>query len=163
PGRPDRARRVGERRHRRTPRRPTQSQTLPGRRGCGCGDDRAIGPTVAARKKRVARDGYCLRCWSDDVLARAGALSSVWLAVTITLPRSCPIFTELHGTEIIFDPTPSVPPVAMTTLVIRPSLGSIMRRLTLPMSRPSLSRTVLPTRESEPTRMAWGDVGVAGC
>ena len=73
--------------------------------------------------------------------------------------RSSP---RLHGREIVFDPTPSVPPVAMTMLVIRPSLGSIMRRLTLPMSRPSLSRTVPPTRESEPTRMAWGDVGVAG-
>ena len=138
------------------------SQLNPSHRSPGEGG-RAGAATIGDRGRSSPQEGCCLRCWSDAVLARPGALSRVWLAVTITLPRSCPIFTEVHGTEIVFDPTPSVPPVAMTMLVIRPSLGSIMRRLTLPMSRPSLSRTVPPTRESEPTRMAWGDVGVAGC
>src|SRR5262245_24706889 len=71
----------------------------------------------------------------------------------MTLPRSCPTFTTFQGKEIVFDPTPSVPPVETMTVEMRPSLGSIISRLTLPTSRPSELRTVLPTSESDPTRI----------
>src|SRR5262245_31997620 len=46
-------------------------------------------------------------------------------------------------------PTPTILPMVMTTAVTRPSLASIIRLATWPMSWPSSPRTVLPTRDLE--------------
>lgn len=115
---------------------------------------RSLGGRRAERQAEMPRPhgasppvcAYFLDFSESRGLADGACSSGSWLAsTTIRLPSRA-IFTELHGTETSFCPTPSMPPMPTTTVEIRPSLGSIMSLLTLPTSLP-LERTVAPMIE----------------
>src|SRR5262245_15148733 len=76
--------------------------------------------------------------------------------------------TSLPPSVMPVPPTPTSLPMVMTTAVTRPSLASIIRLATWPMSLPSSPRTMLPTSDLESIWSPDGfwdgiDCGVTDC